>query len=158
MNRDTLIQADVAGLAAGVLLAFVVRVLFGAEELTVNSAASFVGLGFVLGAPVVLAVYLLTGLYADDWRDRGPWPAVAAVGWAGMVAAFVIAYQKPAAAPMGSMAMIVIGAAIGAGVAREIARRQPPKATADGDGETRPAEAERERDARADVAAPPDPA
>jgi hypothetical protein len=128
MNRDTLIQADVAGLAAGVVLAFLVRALFGAVELTPDDAASFIGIGFVLGAPFVLAVYALTGLYAENWRERGPWPAVAAVGWAGMIGAFLLAYNKPLTAPMGSLAMIVAGGAIGAGVAREYARRQPPKA------------------------------
>jgi hypothetical protein len=156
MNRDTLIQADVAGLAAGVALAYLVRVLFGAEPLTVNGAASFIGLGFVAGAPIVIASYALMRLYAADWRERGPWPAVAAVGWAGMVAAFALAYNQPLTAPMGSLAMVVAGAAIGAGVAREIARRQPPKAADDGDGETRPADDGREE--RAEPSAPPEPA
>jgi hypothetical protein len=131
VNRDTLIQADVAGLAGGVVLAFLVRVLFGAESLTVNDAASFIGLSLVLGGAAVLAMYALTGLYADDWRERGPWPAVAAVAWVGMIGAFIVAYQKEALAPMGSLAMVIAGAAIGAGVAREYARRQPPKEDAD---------------------------
>ena len=152
MNRDTLIQADIAGIAAGIALAFLVRVLFGAADLSANAAASFIGLGFVLGAPVVLAVYLATGLFGEDWRERGPWPAVAAVGWAGMIGAFVIAYQKPATAPMGSFAMIVAGAALGAGIAREYARRQPPKSSDEADGDTHPA-AEAER---AEPAAPPE--
>jgi hypothetical protein len=135
MNRDTLIQADVAGLAGGVVLAFLVRVLFGAESLTVNDAAAFVGFSLVLGGAAVLAMYALSGLYADDWRDRGPWPAVAAVAWVGMVGAFVIAYQKEALAPMGSLAMVIAGAAVGAGVAREYARRQPEQVETDEAGD-----------------------
>ena len=99
MNRDTLVQADVAGLAAGVALAYLVRVLFGALDLSPNDAASFIGLSLVLGGPVVLAFYALTGLYAENWRERGPWPAVAAIGWAGMIGAFLLAYNKPLTAP-----------------------------------------------------------
>ena len=134
MNRDTLVQADVAGLAAGVALAYLVRVLFGALDLSPNDAASFIGLSLVLGGPVILAFYALTGLYAENWRERGPWPAVAAIGWAGMIGAFLLAYNKPLTAPMGSLAMLVAGAAIGGGIAREYARRQPPKTASDGDG------------------------
>jgi hypothetical protein len=109
VTRVKLALADLAAVAAGVVGAFVVLALAGASSF--SDGPAFLGLGIGIGGPLVLAASAWLGLYARDWPRRGPWGAVAGVGWAAVVAAFALEYAKPFAATLGSLAGIVVAVA-----------------------------------------------
>jgi hypothetical protein len=135
MTREGLAEVDLGALAAGILVAYVLQALFGYAELSdFNALAGFVGFGLVVGGPMMVGSFYLAGLYGDDWRERGALAPVAAVMWAGVVVAFLVAYFGPFPPPMGTAAVGVGAVAVAVGVARQMVRSRPDRPPSETDG------------------------
>ena len=85
MTREGLAEVDLGALAAGILVAYVLRALFGYAELSdFNELFGFVGFGLVVGGPMMLGSFYLAGLYGDDWRGAArspPWRRSCGPAW-----------------------------------------------------------------------------